>query len=412
MGALTTTPNQAFALALNATLPPSLDGSSGDNRGVGRQQIAANTDWEAIRVWLRQFADQEKTYAAYEKEVVRFYVWVLASLGKPLSSVVFEDWEAYLSFLADPQPRSVWVGTKRGRHTKDGALSKDYRPFAGPLAPSSVRFAHGIIWAMFEWLRSVGYLAGNPIIVNRRRLKKSKRSQSRFLDEDQWRAVLDSIEELPQRTDKERKIAARWRWAVTLFYMTGIRTAEALNATMGSFSVVRDRAENRDRHFLTVIGKGDKERSIPIVDAFLPEIPRFRKVFGLSEWPAPHETTPLVFSLRAKTAFRPLTRQTMWALFKEIFSHAAAVLEQVDPQRAAGLKAASTHWMRHTAATDMLDAGADLRTVQAILGHESLATTSIYSHTEDLKLHRDLSDKHKIQRDGQDQPEHGSDKAR
>ncbi len=124
MTALTTTPNQAFALALNATLPPSLDGSCGDNRGVGRQQIGANTDWEeAIRLWLSQYVEQAKTYSAYEKEVVRFYIWVLASQGKPLSSVVYEDWEAYVAFLADPQPQSVWIGTKtrttcQGRHCR------------------------------------------------------------------------------------------------------------------------------------------------------------------------------------------------------------------------------------------------------------------------------------------------------
>ncbi|KVO15223.1 tyrosine-type recombinase/integrase [Burkholderia ubonensis] len=396
MTALTTTPNQAFALALNATLPPSLDGSSGENRGAGRQQVAVNTDWEAIRLWLGQFTDQQKTYDAYEKEVVRFYVWVLASRGKPLSSVVYEDWDAYLAFLADPQPRSVWVGTKRGRRDKDGGVSKDYRPFAGPLRPSSIRYAQGIIWSMFEWLRSVGYLAGNPIIRNRRRLRKPERSQSRFLTEDQWHAVLAAIEELPRETAFQRQHHARWRWMATLFYMTGIRTAEAINGTMGGFSAIQDREDARKRYFLTVIGKGDKERSIPIPDPFLPEISRYREAFGLSPWPAPAEATPLVFSLRAKTAFRPLTRQSVWVLFKEIFKHAESVLGRSDPESASRLKAASTHWMRHTAATDMLNAGADLRTVQAVLGHESISTTSIYSHTEDLKLHRDLNDKHHI----------------
>lgn len=402
MTALTTTPNQAFALALNATLPPSLDGSCGDNRGVGRQQIGANTDWEAIRLWLSQYVEQAKTYSAYEKEVVRFYIWVLASQGKPLSSVVYEDWEAYVAFLADPQPQSVWIGTKRGRHAKDGTVAKDYRPFAGPLAPTSIRYAQGVIWSMFEWLRSVGYLAGNPIIMNRKRHKRPTRSPSRFLNEEQWSAVLAAIEELPQTTASERRVYARWRWVAALFYMTGIRTAEAVNGTMAGFSIVRDRDEGRNRHFLTVIGKGDKERSIPLPDAFLPEISRYRTAFGLSAWPTQNEEMPLVFSLRTKTGYRKLTRQSIWALFKEIFEHAATVLGRRDPQGATKLLAASTHWMRHTAATDMLNAGADLRTVQAVLGHESLATTSIYSHAEDLKLHRDLDGKHTLKWDESD----------
>lgn len=357
MTALTTTPNAAFALALNATLPPSLDGSSGENRGVGRQQIAASTDWDAIRLWLGQYTDQKKTYDAYEKEVVRFYVWVLANRGKPLSSVVYEDWETYLAFLADPQPRSVWVGTKRGRHDKDGGVSKEYRPFAGPLGPSSIRYAQGIIWSMCEWLRSVGYLAGNPIIRNRRRMKKPKRSQSRFLTEDQWRAVLAAIEDLPLNTLLQRHQHARWRWMATLFYITAVRTAEAITGTMGSFGSLYDREEARTRHFLTVIGKGDKERAIPIPDSFLPEITRYRQAFGLSSWPAPGETTPLVFSLRTKSGYRSLTRQSVWTVFKEIFKHAETVLARDDPDAASKLLAASTHWMRHTAATEMLNAG-------------------------------------------------------
>lgn len=395
-GALTTTPNQAFALALNADLPPSLDGSAGVNRGEGRQQIAAQTDWEALRLWLGQYAEQERTYAAYEKEVVRFYIWVLASQGKPLSSVVFDDWQVYLAFLEDPQPRDVWVGTRRGRRTPDGNLSRAYRPFAGPLGPASIRFAQGVIWAMFEWLRSVGYLAGNPIIVNRRRLRRPPRKQQRFLNDDQWAAVLAAIDELPQVTPIQRREYARRRWIVTLFYMTGIRTTEALESRMAAFNVVRDNEQGRNRHFLTVVGKGDKERSIPIPDTFLVEIRRLREAFGLTPWPSQNESIPLVFSMRTKTAFRPLTRQHLWRLFKEIFEHAASVLEVTDPHGAGKLREASTHWMRHTAATDMLNSGADLRTVQTVLGHASLTTTSIYSHTEDLKVHRDLEGRRRV----------------
>ncbi len=151
--------------------------------------------------------------------------------------------------------------------------------------------------------------------------------------------------------------------------MTGIRTAEAVNGTMAASPSSGTVTRGETGHFLTVIGKGDKERSIPLPDAFLPEISRYRIAFGLSAWPTQNEEMPLVFSLRTKTGYRKLTRQSIWALFKEIFEHAATVLGRRDPQGATKLLAASTHWMRHTAATDMLNAGADLRTVQAVLGH-------------------------------------------
>lgn len=400
MTSLVTTPNQAYALAVETRLPPSLDGSNGANRNHegGRRQIAANTDWDAVRLWLSQFTDKPKTYASYEKEVLRFYVWALSSRGKPLSSLVFEDWAAYLAFLEDPQPRSVWVGTKRGRRNKDGSLSRDYRPFAGALSASSIRYAHGIVWSMFEWLYSTGYLAGNPIILSRRRLRRPKRKAERFLDESQWQAVLDAIARLPSGTKVEKQHRARWRWMATLFYMTGVRTAEAVNGVMGDFSMVFDRVTSRNRYFLDVVGKGDKQRAIPISDSFLSELADFRQTFGLAPWPAPNEQTPLLFSLRSKTGYRALTRQSVWAQFKGLFKHAAEELRRSDANAADRLLEASTHWIRHTAATDMLNAGVDLLNVKAMLGHEDIQTTMLYSHAEDVKVHRDVTEKHQMRK--------------
>jgi integrase/recombinase XerD len=381
----------AYSLVSRARLRPELNGSQGENRGLGRQQIAANTDWEAITLWLAQYKDQPNTCSAYEKEVTRFFVWVLAMRRKPFSSVVYEDWEAYQDFMADPQPKADWVSDKK--HARG---TPEYRPFAGPLSPASRKYAQTILWTLFEWLRGVGYLAGNPIIVNRRRGRTPKRAVTRLLTEDLWQTVISTIERYPRETVTEQRRYAQARWMVSLFYTTAIRSSEAANAMMGGLYSVRDPREGLMRHFLRVIGKGDKERSVPVSVAFIEEIRRYRRAFGLSEWPASGEAVPLVFSFHTKARFKPLTRQALYVQLKAIFIKASLALEVSDPAGAETLRTASTHWLRHTAATEMLNSGADLRTVQEVLGHASIATTGIYSHAESLRIHRDLEGKHQI----------------
>ena len=377
---------EAYALAIQAQLRPELDGSQGDNRGLGRAQISSNTDWGAIKLWLSQYQENRRTFDAYEKEVTRFYVWVLAARHKPFSSVTFEDWSAYLAFVENPQPASEWVSIKRSKRT-----SAEYRPFAGPLSVSSQRYAQTVLWTLFEWLRSVGYLAGNPIIIKRRRRQSEVRSISRALTSEQWQAVLFSIEQYPQTTATEEKKYAQARWLVSLFYLTGLRTSEACETLMGAIFSLPDPQENCVRHFLRIIGKGDKERSIPVSKALAAEVVRYRKAYKLSPWPNAGDDTPLVLSLQSTHRLKPMTRQALYLQLKTIFKLAGQALEELNPAAAQNLYQASTHWLRHTAATDMLNNGADLRTVQDVLGHASLVTTGIYSHTERLRTHRDIS---------------------
>jgi integrase/recombinase XerD len=387
-------PTDMHRQVASAQLRLELDGSCGENRGVGRQQIAANTDRDAIAMWLSQYVGQTPTRTAYEKEVTRFLVWMLTMRHKPLSSVTYEDWAAYLTFLQDPQPAEYWVSAGN-RWAARGTPA--YRPFRGPLAAGSQRYAQRVLWNLFEWLREVGYLAGNPIIVNRRRNKVPKRSIERVLTSDVWQSVIASIEEYPRETPAELRRYAQARWAVSLFYTTAIRTSEAVGARMGDLYSVRDPHDKSTRYFLRVIGKGDKERSVPVSEAFLEELRRYRRAFDLPPMPRAGDTTPLMFSLQTSTRIKPLTRHALYQQLKSIFNKAAERLEPQDAAGAVTLRAASTHWLRHTAATEMLNSGADLRSVQQVLGHASIATTGLYSHAEKLKTHRDLDGKHQVE---------------
>jgi site-specific recombinase XerD len=97
------------------------------------------------------------------------------------------------------------------------------------------------------------------------------------------------------------------------------------------------------------------------------------------------KTIPLLAHLKTGA---PLTPDAVYRLYKGIFGRAANQLALTYPNAAAELRLTSTHWLRHTHANHSLDAGADLRDVQAGLGHADLATTSLYTKDDAARRHR------------------------
>ncbi len=136
-----------------------------------------------------------------------------------------------------------------------------------------------------------------------------------------------------------------------LLYAGGLRASELVGLSVASLRLAALQ--------LRVVGKRDKERIVPIGRAAALAVERYlRQGRPLLAEQAPHEPA-LFISAQA----RPLTRQFVWALVK----------------RATG-GAASPHMLRHSCATHMVDHGADLRSVQTILGHADIATTQVYTH--------------------------------
>jgi integrase/recombinase XerC len=153
-----------------------------------------------------------------------------------------------------------------------------------------------------------------------------------------------------------------------LFYSTGMRLAELVGIDRGDIDLVSQQVKVR--------GKGKKERIIPVGDhAALAlrnyEAKRDELLRQLAGAGARQPDRNAFFLARTG---RRLNRRTVQQLV-------SAFLDQVDED--AGL---STHSLRHTFATHLLDAGADLRAVQELLGHASISTTQIYTHTSVERL--------------------------
>lgn len=368
-------PNPDALLPL--TLPAALDGRAGTNRARGEnRQIEADTDLEAVRLWLAEYVGSLHTLRSYRKEAVRLLIWATRALGKPLSSLTREDFLLYERFLA--APAADWIDPALPR--RGGAR----RLFDGPLAERSRRQALGILSGLFNYLVAAGYLAGNPLALRRGHAANASRARrvERYLDMALWQAVLESIEAWPQTSARERQHYERSRWVMRFLYHTALRASEAAHAKSDDFS------QRRGRWWLHVVGKGGVEGEVPVGDALMAEFARYRTFQGLPPLPSPGESSPAILSV-AGDVKRHLTPTAVYLIAKEVFRRAAETLAPTDPAGASTLARASTHWLRHSAASHQADAGTDIRFIQKNLRHASIETTGLYLHAEDDRRHAD-----------------------
>lgn len=378
----------------DSVLSPELDGSTGTNRTLGiRPQIAARTDIEAIRAWLARYADKPTTFQNYRKEAERLLLWAVVELHKPLSSLTQEDLLRYQRFLIDPQPAERWIMPAGYRASRQ---SPRWRPFSGPLSPTSQRQALTVLNALFSWLVAAGYLAGNPLLLLRQRTCPTPPCITRYLTPELWDTVKTTIESLPRETLRDQAHYHRVRWLFSLLYLCGLRISEVINNAMGSF-FHRTGSDGRERWWLEVTGKGDKSRLIPVSDELLIELSRYRQFRGLPPLPRRGEPTPLLMPIGDRPL--PLTRAAVHLIVKTVFMRAADQLRIHQPEQveqARWLEQASAHWLRHTAGSRMADGALDLRYVRDNLGHTTLSTTSRYLHAEDEVRHRETERRHRL----------------
>jgi integrase/recombinase XerD len=155
-----------------------------------------------------------------------------------------------------------------------------------------------------------------------------------------------------------------------LLYGAGLRVSELVALPFA--------AATRDARFLVVRGKGGKERLVPLGAPAQAALAAWKAVRGETR-------SRYLFPSRGKDGH--LTRQRCFQLLKEL-----AVAAGIDPRRL------SPHVLRHAFATHLLDGGADLRSVQTMLGHADVATTQIYTHVQAGRLRSLVETKHPLAR--------------
>ncbi|AGG89207.1 MAG: site-specific integrase [Castellaniella sp.] len=363
-----------LSLAVPQALPPVLSGCAGTNRAPANvaRQIAANDDVAAIGLWLAEYHDSPHTFRSYRKEAERLLLWATQIRGKPVSSLTREDVIAYEAFLCHPP--ATWCDdslARRGEHR---------RLFTGPLAERSRRQALGILAGLFNYLVRAGYLAGSPFVLQRRRARRGMpRAIERYLDRSLWDDVLHSIDGWPRSTNRNCQRYERARWVLRFLYETALRASEAAAACESDFQRVRG------RWWLHVVGKGDVEGQIPLSDHLMEDFARYRGFHGLPPAPADNGKIPAILGIAGRAS--ALTPTAIYQIVKATFRHVADTLQKEDAAKASRVRRASTHWLRHTAATHQAEDGTPIHHIQQNLRHSSIGTTSIYLHAEEDSRH-------------------------
>jgi tyrosine recombinase XerC len=206
------------------------------------------------------------------------------------------------------------------------------------------------IRSFFKFLFREGIIKNNP--ASSLSTPKRDKHLPKFLDEKEIVLLLESPE-------KEGEAGLRDRAILETLYSTGIRVSELVGLNMDHIDQIGG--------IIKVYGKGKKERIVPIGERALQAIRDYLK----ARRPVAKDTKALFFN---KNGGRLTDRSIRRIINKYITK--ASIQQKISP-----------HTLRHSFATHMLDHGADLRSVQELLGHANLSTTQIYTHitTERLK---------------------------
>lgn len=383
--------NRVLAPLEAITLPSPYDGSQGGNRARAGAYISATNDLEAIKAYLLMHKGNPKTHRSYMKELERFLLWSVIIRGKPLSSLLVDDCEAYKAFLQAPSHE--FCGKVMPR------FSKAWKPFSlSPLSPKSQKYAVLVIKMAFDWLVKVRYLAGNPWVA----VKYPQVEQSEYpmqiekaLSADAWEKLIEAIDvdcALPQAS--QMRIA---RAAILLMGDSGLRREEVAGAEMLNFA-----PSNLAKIYeLKILGKRQKWRTVPVsprtVEALKVHFLDREKVWKSDE----NENSEQALTLRAGPLLSPLklpstqrskskhsddasklrqpyTANGIYALIDRSINTLLQRKHYWTGEEKAALAALSAHDFRHTFATQGVANGVPIDVMQTILGHTSMTTTSIY----------------------------------
>jgi site-specific recombinase XerD len=186
-------------------------------------------------------------------------------------------------------------------------------------------------------------------------LPKSARTLPVVLNLSQMEELLALPLKLPLQKQTAAWIPVRDAAILELFYSCGLRISELTGLDVADVDFTTET--------LRVTGKGSKERMVPIGGPALSSLQRYRQLAVVTSGP--------LFLSKRRTR---ITQQAIDLLLKKYLKHSSIPF------------AISPHKLRHTFATHLLDAGADLRSVQELLGHSSLSTTQIYTHVSKERL--------------------------
>lgn len=281
----------------------------------------------------------------------RYAAWLLLERGLSANT--------RLAYLADASRLETWLADHGSGIAE--ADTDTLRAFLADIhdlgisARSQARVISGIK-SLYRFLRLERVVEENPsLLLDAPRI-------GRHLPEV---LTVEEVDAMLAAIDPTRPHAQRNRTIIELLFSCGLRVSELIDLEISRL--------NLELGYLTVTGKGSKERLVPVSPSATAE---------LTDWLAERETYPVksghenyVFLNRSG---RHMTRVMVFYIVRDL-AEAAGIRKEISP-----------HTLRHSFATALLEGGANLRAIQQMLGHESIATTEIYLHLDNRRLRDEI----------------------
>jgi integrase/recombinase XerD len=287
-----------------------------------------------FKAWLQlEKSLSDHSVEAYLRDIDKLtQFFLIQNSSIPIEAVTLYELQSFLK----------WIGT------------------LGMTSSSQSRIISGIR-SFFKYCLQENMIRQDPTLLLE--APKLRRSLPDFLSVEEINRIVEAIDLSKPEGERNRAI-------LETMYSCGLRVSELVNLRLSSLYP--------DLGFVKVIGKGDKERLVPIGNTALKFIGIYRNQVRVHS-PIKKGNEDILFLNRRGTA---LSRQMIFILLKDL------VLQ-------AGIKkTVSPHTFRHSFATHLVEGGADLRAVQEMLGHESITTTEIYTHLDRAYLRETLQKFH------------------
>lgn len=225
------------------------------------------------------------------------------------------------------------------------------------ISPGSIARMVSGIRSVFRFLRMEGVIEANPSLL------LDSPTVGRHLPEV---LSVEEIDTMIAVADDGSPTGRRNSAIIETLYSCGLRVSELCNLAISRI--------DQDRGILTVIGKGDKERLVPLSSAAAEKISDYMATDRAELNVKPGHEDIVFLNIRGSR----LTRQMVFIMLRRV-AESAAIRRVISP-----------HTLRHSFATHLLEGGANLRAIQQMLGHESIATTEIYLHLDNTRLREEI----------------------
>ena len=355
-------------------------------------------EYKWVRLFLLSYVHSGDTYNTYRREVERFVQWVWYVHKGHVATVDRHTCLIYIQFYQ--KPPQGWISTRNHKRfiLMDGLAcpNPEWRPFVVPIgrekkiSPASIKSMLACLSTFYSFLVHEGVITVNPIQMIRQKKQLIQSTQTnrvkRRLSLLQWKYVIE-VSEFHAINDLKYE---RHLFILSMFFLLGVRISEIASTEKGNKRMGLFYQDKHGLWWFEALGKGNKKRDVAVPDEMLDALKRFRLSMGISELPPPDDHVSLI---PKRKGYGGIAQRQIREMVSVSFNQAIEQM-MIDGRmnEAKTLESATVHWLRHTAISEDVTQRPSEH-VRDDVGHDNIATTSLYMDVLDEVRHQSAKKK-------------------